>query len=91
MPPSGSQTLIAPNVSPWYPPRHVSNRCLPGRPLLRQYCRHILIATSTDTEPESARNTCSSPAGVISTSSRARSTAAGWVRPPSITWLMAAS
>ena len=25
-----------------------------------------MIATSTDTEPESAKNTCSSPAGVIS-------------------------
>ena len=63
----------------------------PAVPRDRWYCRHILIATSTETEPESARNTCSSPAGVISTSSRASSTAGPWVRPPNITWLIAPS
>ena len=50
-----------------------------------------MIATSTDTDPESAKNTCSSPGGVISTSVRASSTAGAWVRPPNITWLMAPS
>jgi hypothetical protein len=55
MPPSGSHTLIGWKVSPWYPPRHVSQRCFSGRPSDRQYCRHILMATSTETEPESAR------------------------------------
>ena len=65
MPPTGSQTLIAANVSPWYPPRSASSRVLPDRPRERQYWRHILIATSTATEPESAKKTCSSPAGVI--------------------------
>ena len=49
-----------------------------------------MIATSTDTEPESAKNTCSSPAGVISTSVRARSTAGACVSPPNITWLIGA-
>ncbi len=68
MPPSGSHTDMAMNVSPWYPPRQVSSRRLAGRPAERQYCRHILTATSTETEPESHRNTCSSPFGTMATS-----------------------
>ena len=32
MPPSGSHTDIAMNVSPWYPPRQVSSRFLAGQP-----------------------------------------------------------
>src|SRR5439155_14656145 len=86
IPPSGSQTLIGWNVSPWYPPRQVSSRRLAGRPRDRQYCRHILIATSTLTDPESHRNTWSSP---LRSTRRAQSRTAGsWVRPPNITWLM---
>ncbi len=63
----------------------------------RQYCRHIFAATSTDTEPESARKTCSRPGGVISTSLAASRTAGSWVSPPNITcdmrpsWSVAAS
>ncbi|CFR89450.1 Uncharacterised protein [Mycobacterium tuberculosis] len=52
------------------------SRRLPGRPRPRQYCSAILAATSTDTEPESLKNTVSRPAGVMSTSSFA-SRAAG--------------
>ena len=88
MPPSGSHTDMAMNVSPWYPPRQVSSRRLAGRPAERQYCRHILIATSTETEPESHRNTCSSPSGAIETSRSHSRTAGSCVRPPNITWLI---
>ena len=35
-------------------------------PSARWYCRHSLIATSTETEPESAKNTRSRPAGASS-------------------------
>ena len=59
--------------------------------MLRQYCNAILTATSTDTEPESLKNTESSPAGVMSTSSRASLAAGSWVSPPNITWFMVAS
>ncbi len=88
MPPSGSQTDIAMNVSPWYPPRQVSSLVLAGRPRERQYCRHIFTATSTLTEPESHRKTCSSPSGASSASRSARATAGSWVSPPNITWLI---
>ncbi len=88
MPPTGSHTDIGVNVSPWYPPRHVSSRCFSGRPCERQYCRHILTATSTDTEPESHRNTCRNGSGVISTSLAASRMAGSWVSPPNITWLI---
>ena len=44
-----------------------------------------MIATSTDTDPESLKNTCWSGSGVMSISSRASSTAGSWVRPPNIT------
>ena len=36
------------------------------RPWLRQYCRAILTATSTETEPESLKKTVSRPSGVMS-------------------------
>ncbi len=88
MPPSGSQTLIGVKVSPWYPPRHVISLCRPGRPRLRWYCSAIFAATSTDTEPESEKNTVSRPAGVISTSSCASRAAGSCVRPPNITWFI---
>ena len=39
-----------------------------GRPRACQYWSAILIATSTATEPESQKNTCSSPPGVSATS-----------------------
>ena len=41
--------------------------CARRCPRARWYCRHILIATSTETEPESAKNTRSRPAGASST------------------------
>ena len=88
MPPSGSQTDIGWKVSPWYPPRQVNSRRFAGRPSERWYCRHILIATSTDTEPESLKNTCRSGGGVSSTSRAASQTAGSWVNPPNITWLI---
>ena len=69
----------------------MSSRVRSGRPVPRAYWSAILIATSTDTDPESARNTCSSPGGLISTSSSASSTAGAWVSPPNITWAMASS
>ena len=40
--------------------------CAPARPRARWYCSAILIATSTATEPESAKNTRSRPAGASS-------------------------
>ncbi|KAF5044084.1 hypothetical protein DSECCO2_495550 [anaerobic digester metagenome] len=46
------------------------------------------MATSTATEPESARKTRVRGAGVISTSLRHSSTAGSWVRPPNMTWAM---
>src|SRR3954451_1755594 len=49
-------------------------------------CQAIFIATSTDTEPESARKTWGSP--LSSTRLRPSSTAGAWVRPPNITWLI---
>lgn len=88
MPPSGSQTDIGWKVSPWYPPRQVSSRRLAGWPVDCQYWRHIFIATSTATEPESARKTCCSGSGVISTSVAASRTAGSWVSPPNMTWLI---
>ncbi len=63
----------------------MSRRVLACRPWDSWYCSAILIATSTEIEPESAKNTVVSGSGVISTSSRASSTAGGWVRPPNIT------
>ena len=83
--------LIGVKVSPWYPPRQVISRRLSGSPRLRQYCSAILTATSTDTEPESLKNTVSRPAGVISTSSCASRAAGSWVSPPNMTWFMVAS
>ena len=59
-----------------------------GRPAGALVLQAILTATSTPTEPESQRKTCSSPAGVISTSVVASSTAGSWVSPPNITWLI---
>ena len=91
IPVTGSQTDIAARVSPWYPEATVSRRVRPGRPVPRAYCSAILMATSTETEPESARKTASSPGGAISTSSSASSTAAGCVMPPNITCAMASS
>jgi hypothetical protein len=44
-----------------------------------------LIATSTETEPESQKNTCSSADGVISTSRSASRIAGSCVSPPNIT------
>jgi hypothetical protein len=73
------------NVSPWYPPRQVSSRRFPGRPRDRQYCRHIFTATSTLTDPESHRNTCSSPSGDSSASRAHSRTAGSCVSPPNIT------
>lgn len=62
-----------------------------GRWRLRQYCSAIFTATSTDTDPESLKNTVSSPAGVMLTSSWASRAAGSWVSPPNMTWFMAAS
>ncbi len=56
-----------------------------GWPRPCQYCSAIFTATSTDTEPESAKNTRVSEVGVISTSCRASRTAGSWVSPPNIT------
>ena len=56
--------------------------------MLRQYCSAIFAATSTDTEPESEKNTVSRPAGVMSTRSCASRAAGSWVRPPNMTWFM---
>ena len=64
---------------------------MPGRPLAAQYCIAILMATSTDTEPESAKNTVCKLRGVISTSFRARVTAGSCVRPPNMTWAISFS
>ena len=64
---------------------------MPGRPRLRQYCSAIFTATSTDTDPESLKNTVSKPAGVISTSSCASRAAGSWVSPPNMTWFIAPS
>ena len=88
MPPSGSHTDMAMNVSPWYPPRQVSSLVFAPAPRERQYCRHIFTATSTETEPESQRNACSSPSGASVTSRSARATAGSCVSPPNITWLI---
>ena len=55
--------------------------------MLRQYCSAIFTATSMATEPESEKNTVSSPAGVMSTSSCASLAAGSCVRPPNMTWL----
>ena len=53
-------------------------------------CSAILIATSTATEPESARKTCSRRSrrggGASSASRRPSSIAGSWVSPPNITW-----
>ena len=65
--------------------------CLPGLPTEYQYCRAILRATSTATEPESLKKTRSREAGVREVSSWASFTAGGWVRPPNITWDMVSS
>ena len=71
--------------------RSAAGAC-PAGPRARWYCRHILIATSTDTEPESAKNTCSSPAGRdLAPAAGPASTAGAWVSPPNITWLIAPS
>ena len=48
-------------------PCTVSSRVRSVRPSARWYCKHILIATSTATEPESAKNTRSRPSGASST------------------------
>ena len=56
MPPTGSVTDIGEKVSPWYPPRIVKKR-VRLVPAPTWNCRAIFIATSTDTEPESAKNT----------------------------------
>lgn len=85
MPVTGSHTDIAPSVSPWYPERTVSRRRRDGRPRPCQYWIAILIATSTETEPESLKKTCDSPSGASSTSSSASSTAGAWVSPPNMT------
>jgi hypothetical protein len=53
--------------------------------MLRQYCNAILTATSTDTEPESLKNTVSSPSGVICTSNWASRAAGSCVSPPNMT------
>ena len=82
---TGSQTLIGVKVSPWYPPRVVSSRVLPRRPRASWYCNASLTATSTDTEPESQKNTCCSGSAVISTSRSASRIAGSWVSPPNIT------
>ena len=47
-----------------------------------------MTATSTLTEPESQRNTCSSPSGASAASRSARVTAGSCVSPPNITWLI---
>src|ERR1700736_5992897 len=59
--------------------------------MLRQYCSAIFTATSTDTEPESLKNTVSSPAGVMSTSNCDSRAAGSCVSPPNITWFIVAS
>ena len=54
-------------------------------------CHAIFIATSTATDPESARNTLASAAGARFTSRRPSSTAGVWVSPPNMTWLIRSS
>ena len=58
-------------------------RC--GRPRAAWYCTASFSATSTLTDPESAKNTCCSSGGVNSTNDSASSTAGRWVSPPNIT------
>ena len=91
IPPTGSHTLIACQVSPWYPPRDVANLFFSGRPRLCQYCRAIFMATSTETDPESQKNTFCNFGGVISIKRLASVTAGSWVSPPNITWLIFSS
>ena len=50
-----------------------------------------MIATSTAIEPESAKKTCSRPAGVSATSRSASRTAGAWVSPPNMTCGIASS
>ena len=44
------------------------------------------MATSTDTEPESEKNTASRAGSVIASRRRDNSTAGAWVSPPNMTW-----
>src|SRR6476661_6324161 len=68
------------------------------RPWAAWDCQAIFMATSTETEPESARNTLSSTRsgsrslrGARATSRSPSDTAGWWVRPPNITWLIESS
>ena len=83
-PVTGSQTDIAPERVAVVAAAHGAAACA-GRPRARWYCRQSLIATSTDTEPESAKNTCSSPAARARSGARPARTAGSWVSPPNIT------
>jgi hypothetical protein len=87
----GAYTLLYDAARKSLPPRTVSSRDFAGCLLACQYCSAIFAATSTATEPESQKKTCSSPAGVISTSRRASRTAGSWVRPPNMTCAIRAS
>ncbi len=66
------------------------NLVRPRTPLLSQYCTAIFMATSTATEPDSEKNTRSSP-GSAAASRRASVSAPWWTRPPNITWGIASS
>ena len=69
-----------------------ASRVLPGRPRPRWYWTAIFSATSTLTEPESAKNTCSRPGGVSVDELLRRASIAGWwVSPPNITCAIASS
>ena len=88
IPPTGSQTDIAFQVSPWYPPRAVANFVLFFTPFECQYWSAIFIATSTETDPESEKNIFCILRGEISIKRFAKSTAPSCVSPPNITWLI---
>ena len=84
--PSGSESAIAREVSPWYPPFSAASFARCGRPFARWYCTAIFAATSTEMDPESAKNTRSRPGGANAINRSASSTAGPWVKPPNITW-----
>src|SRR5579884_4380475 len=76
---------MAPMVSPWYPPSKPMNRLRCDCPQLIQYWWHILIATSTEVEPLSEKNTRVNRPGNTSRSEAASCSAGSWVKPAKIT------
>gem|GEM_PF-3125458 len=65
--------------------------CFPGMPLDCQYWIAIFKATSTATEPLSARNIFSREGGNSGSNLAANSTAGSCVNPPNMIWLILSS